>query len=456
MSHLRPGTEIGSFILEKEIGSGAFASVWRGHHKISNSVVAIKTITKASLETEVAKTRLVREIALLKSMDHPFISEFFSCIEDSDYYFVVMEYVENGNLLDYVNNNGRLSEDQARRYFGQLVSCLDYLHFVKKVAHRDLKCENILLDTHNNIKLIDFGLSNAFTDFQPQLKTACGSPAYAAPEMIKGNPYTHSADVWSAGILLYAVVAGNLPFDDENIQRLLQKIVYTEVFYPSYLSPQLVDLLKKMICKDPEARITIDKIKEHPWFSQTEYLSLLDEMIFETSREGMPEIDRDIIQEMNELGVDTKYLSQSLLTGDTNDETVLYRILNRFKLTERMKDIKTKRNNAIFTKPGRLQTMPMMRPPIQKNILGVTAIMNNGIKKPTFMMKPAFGVKMSQQPGSASGNGGPSVTMGIPNAQRILAPGKIQIEARRMSRPVAFKKPSMTNAAPNSVISHEM
>jgi serine/threonine protein kinase len=158
-------------------------------------------------------------------MHHPFVTELFQALDDDTNYYLVMEFVEHGNMLDYVNLNGRVNEDQARRFFTQLIWVLEYLHFERKVAHRDLKCENVLLDRYDNIRLIDFGLSTAFSDLNPQLATACGSPAYAAPEMVKGNQYTKSADIWSAGILLFAVCTGYLPFDDDNVERMLLKIV---------------------------------------------------------------------------------------------------------------------------------------------------------------------------------------------------------------------------------------
>jgi serine/threonine protein kinase len=210
---------------------------------VSGHLVAVKMIQKSGITSEFAQTRLEREKTFLKKMEQIFVAEFFQFMENDQNVFLVMEYVENGNLLNDVNTNGRLAEDQARCYFAQLVSVLEYLHNELKVAHCDLKCENVLLDRYNNIRVIDFGLSNQFTDIHPIFKTACGSPAYAAPEMVKGNPYTHAADIWSAGNLLFAIVVGWLPYDDDNMQRLLQKIVYTEVRYPAFMTPQLTDLL---------------------------------------------------------------------------------------------------------------------------------------------------------------------------------------------------------------------
>jgi serine/threonine protein kinase len=170
-------------------------------------------VLRSSLDCEEALTRFAREISLLKAMNHPFVAELFEIIEDAGSFYLVMELLEHGNMLEYVNGHGRLNEDQARRYFCEIISALDYLHNWRFVAHRDLKAENILLDRHNNVRLIDFSLSKQFSKAAPTLVTACGSPAYAAPEMIQGHSYTKAADIWSAGVCLFAMVAGHLPFE---------------------------------------------------------------------------------------------------------------------------------------------------------------------------------------------------------------------------------------------------
>ena len=455
--NLRPGFEVGPFVLERNIGSGAFAAVWRAHHAKSNATVAIKVINKATISTPVARTRLQREIALLKKMDHPFIAEFFHVIENDDCFFLVMEYVENGNLLDYVNGNGRLSEDQARRYFTQLVSVLEYLHVEKKVAHRDLKCENVLLDRYNNIRVIDFGLSNMFSDVCPQLSTACGSPAYAAPEMVKGNAYTHAADIWSAGILLYAITVGHLPYDDDNLQRLLQKIVYTEAFYPSFLSPPLVDLLQKMICKDPDSRITLDRIKNHPWFSQAEYYALLQQSTFGSGKwemeEGQTEnaIDKEIIDKMTSLGIDCHELHNSLLIGEFTELTAIYRMFLREKTTERMKDIMQKLGAmAMKAAPQRLQSMPMMMRVGAAGTGGQDGSAMGGSPQKTMMPRPL------SRPGVAKPTfGAPAPGAPAPGQRLLASPVLASTASRRLSRPVAVRRPvgqfpSASSGAPGS------
>jgi hypothetical protein len=236
-------------------------------------------------------------------------------------------------MLNYVNNNGPLEEGRARRYFCQLISALHYLHNVRFIAHRDLKAENVLLDRNDNIRLIDFGLSRAFTKGTPTLLTACGSPAYEAPEMIKGFSYTKAADMWSAGVLLYAIVAGRLPFDSENRQDLLQKIVTEEPRYPSIMSRCLIDLLKRLLVKDPNGRITIDRIQEHPWFSQCQYSLLIG---FNTTVIYGDGVDRDVIDCMSRMGIDCCGLYEQVLRGVFTRETAVYRELRRYKVADRI------------------------------------------------------------------------------------------------------------------------
>ena len=330
-------SSVGNYDFVRKLGAGSFATVWLAKHRITGGQVAIKVILKSSLDAPEAVTRFTREISLLKQMNHPFIAELFEILETDAAYFLVMEFVEHGNMLEYVNTNGRLDEDRARRYFCQLIAALDYLHNTKFVAHRDLKAENVLLDRNDNIRLIDFGLSNAFTKGTPQLMTACGSPAYAAPEMIQGCPYTKAADMWSAGILLYAMVAGRLPFDDTNVQTLLQKVLYHEVTYPDSMSRGLVDILKRLLNKNPEVRITIDRLKEHPWFSKCEYTVLIGfntQVLYDSSV-----IDREIIDKMTGFGLDVRDVPQGVIMQEFTALTSIYRQLQRDKLTSKMKNL---------------------------------------------------------------------------------------------------------------------
>jgi serine/threonine protein kinase len=342
----------------------------------------VKIIAKSSIVSALSQTRLMREMAFLRRMDHPFIAKLFQITEDDDFHYIAMEYVDKGNLLEYVNENGRFNEKQARHYFCQLVWVLDYLHHDQKVAHRDLKCENILLDRNMNVRLIDFGLSGQFTEFNPQLNTLCGSPAYAPPEMVKGQPYTKVADIWSAGVVLFAIVAGYLPFDDDNLQRMLHKIVFTEVVYPPFMTSPLVDLLEKMICKSPELRIDVDRIKSHPWFSNTEYTSLVRMMVDET--QWLPgdamgtttAVDPEIIARIAALDIDVRDLSSALLAREETDKTILYSVLLRDKLTDRIRDAM----HEISHGPALMK--PLAKPGLARTTIGaekpVTILMGIG------------------------------------------------------------------------------
>jgi serine/threonine protein kinase len=318
------------------LGSGSFATVWLARHRSTLLKVAIKVIQRQSLESEEALTRFTREISLMRQMDHPFIADLFEVIEDREAYYLVMELVENGCMLDHVNSQGGIPEDHARRYFCEVISALDYLHNVRFVAHRDLKAENVLLDRYGNIRLIDFGLSKEFSKGSPTLQTACGSPAYAAPEMIQGHSYTKAADMWSAGILLFAMVAGRLPFDDDNVQELLKKVISHEPEYPPTMSRSLVDLLQRLLCKSPQGRITIDRLKENPWFSQSEYSMLVG---FGTVRDPGPIIDPQLLEQMAEFGIDCRDLSAALLKGEFSAQTSIYKQLKRNRLTEQLREL---------------------------------------------------------------------------------------------------------------------
>ena len=179
-----------------------------------------------------------------------------------------MEYVEKGELFDYIVAQGRLQEREARRFFQQIVSGVEYCHH-HRVVHRDLKPENLLLARDNSVKIADFGLSNLMRDGE-FLHTSCGSPNYAAPEVICGSLYAGpEVDVWSCGVILYALLCGTLPFDDENIPNLFKKIKNGLYTLPGYLSDLARDLIPRMLVVDPLKRITIPEIRQHPWF-QTE------------------------------------------------------------------------------------------------------------------------------------------------------------------------------------------
>jgi len=176
-----------------------------------------------------------------------------------------MEYASHGELFEYIVANKRCDEATALHFYKQIIAGISYLHSLN-IIHRDLKPENLLLDHENNIKIVDFGLSNKGGEHD-LLKTACGSPCYAPPEMVLGKRYKGSpADVWSSGVVLYALLCGYLPFDDPNTTKLYKKITIADYTVPPYVSQQAKDLISKILCIDPSKRYTISDIMNHPWF----------------------------------------------------------------------------------------------------------------------------------------------------------------------------------------------
>jgi len=178
-----------------------------------------------------------------------------------------MEYACGGELFDYIVRKDRLSEKEACRFYNQIVAGIEFLHS-KGIAHRDLKPENLLLDKQKNLKIVDFGLSNTYKVGQT-LKTACGSPCYAAPEMIAGKRYNGiEVDIWSSGVTLYAMLCGFLPFEDPDTALLYKKILKGDFELPDFLTNRSIKFLKEILCTDPSTRLSLSEVKQHPWFTQ--------------------------------------------------------------------------------------------------------------------------------------------------------------------------------------------
>jgi serine/threonine protein kinase len=330
----------GTYICERIIGSGGFATVYRARHRIAPVRVAIKLIDSDRVHSEADQSHLIREVTLLQHMDHPFIAKLFFVAGELSNLAVVQEFVPRGTLLDLVTKQGRINEIQIRYYCLQLVSVLDYLHSVRRVAHRDLKLENIMLDAYNNIKLIDFGLSRGFPDSESRYSTPCGSPPYIAPELITTGTYTQAADIWSLGIVLYALATGRMPFFDDDIGKLCRQIVAKPIVYPPSLSEDLRDLLKQMLCRNPSSRITIDQIKQHPWFPTEQYAAVMEasRAMLHNGEERL-EIDEAVVATMASNGLDCTTLRQDLEAGEKNEMTVLYDVYVRQKQAEKMNHV---------------------------------------------------------------------------------------------------------------------
>ena len=262
---------IGDYIIKKTIGSGTFSTVKLGIHRITQKKVAIKILDKNKIESRDDLERIIREMQILTEMHNPFVIKVYKIYEDKNNFLIIMEYCEGGELFNYIVKKKRLSEEEASYFFFQLINGIEYIHS-KGIAHRDLKPENLLLSKNKILKIIDFGLSN-FYDGQKRLQTPCGAPCYASPEMVKGKRYDgFNIDIWAIGVILFAMLCGYLPFeDDENdTDVLFNEIIRNKIDYPYFLSKLSLDILQKILVSDPLQRITIDEIKNHPFYLKGE------------------------------------------------------------------------------------------------------------------------------------------------------------------------------------------
>ncbi|KAJ4052661.1 Protein kinase [Fusarium oxysporum] len=273
---------IGAYKVLRTLGEGSFGKVKLAIHNGTGQQVALKIIARKKLISRDMAGRVEREIEYLQLLRHPHIIKLFTVIKTPNEIIMVLEYA-GGELFDYIVQHGRMKEPEARRFFQQMLCAVEYCHR-HKIVHRDLKPENLLLDENLNVKIADFGLSNIMTDGN-FLKTSCGSPNYAAPEVIGGKLYAGpEVDVWSCGVILYVLLVGRLPFDDEHIPSLFAKIAKGTYSIPQWMPAGAANLIKKMLVVNPVHRATIEDIRADPWFTTDlpAYLQLPVEEFFNT------------------------------------------------------------------------------------------------------------------------------------------------------------------------------
>ncbi|PON74568.1 Calcium/calmodulin-dependent/calcium-dependent protein kinase [Parasponia andersonii] len=257
----------GKYEMGRLLGKGTFAKVYYGKEMGSGESVAIKVINKDQVRKEGLMDQIQREISVMRMVRHPNVVELREVMATKTKIFFVMEYVRGGELFSKVAR-GRLREDLARRYFQQLISAVDFCHS-RGVSHRDLKPDNLLLDENGDLKISDFGLSALPEQLRNDglLHTQCGTPAYVAPEVLRKKGYDGpKADIWSCGVILFVLLAGFLPFQDENIMKMYRKVFKAEFECPPWFSPESKRLICKLLVPDPDRRITIPGIMRVPWF----------------------------------------------------------------------------------------------------------------------------------------------------------------------------------------------
>jgi serine/threonine protein kinase len=259
----------GAYEVVKQIGVGGFSAVVLVHQKGTNAAYACKIVTRKLLTESRTFHRFEQEVRLLEQMHHPNIVRVVDVLFQEVYIFVLMEYCSGGELFNRIAERGRLREPECRRIFADVVSALAYLH-ARGIAHRDIKPENILLDENAVPKVADFGLCRLVQPGQ-LTSTPCGSPVYAAPEVVSGQSYDgRMSDIWSLGVLLYVMATASTPWENSSPVPLFKEISKGKFRLPAYLSPELKALIQRVMKVAPEDRPTIDDVAEHPWLTTQE------------------------------------------------------------------------------------------------------------------------------------------------------------------------------------------
>lgn len=315
-------------------------------HSKTGQHSAIKIIPKINLPTHMSLNHLAdeaehsrlaveREIVVMKLIDHPNIMRLYDVWETSTKLYLVLEYVQGGELFDYLCQKGKLPVPEALGYFQQIIGAMDYCHHFN-IAHRDLKPENILLDKDLNIKIADFGMAAWQQD--GMLRTSCGSPHYAAPEIVHGGAYNGcAADIWSCGVILYALLVGKLPFDHEDCGSLLAKVAEGKYIMPPDVDPLAQNLIRRMLTTEVDRRITMPDIVTHPFFKMhppkihTQPLPSLDRIAYPIKI--ISSIDPDIFSNLRTLwhGTPDADIIEGLTNNEPNWQKGIYRLLIEYR-----------------------------------------------------------------------------------------------------------------------------
>ena len=356
---------VGPFLLGRTLGSGTTGKAKYAQHKETGLPVAVKIINKEFLATRVSMLKKVeREIAVLKLLDHPHVMRMYDVYETSKYLFLVLEYCQGGELFDYLVKKGKIDPSEALRIFQQIISGIEYLH-EHMVCHRDLKPENLLWDGDGNIKIADFGMASLMKQGS-LLSTSCGSPHYASPEVVMGTKYDgRVADIWSCGVILFALLTGKLPFDDDNIRRLLTK-VKTGIFQmPQTLPNEIKELLSSMLTVDPTKRITISQIKQNSWFQSNNMIILrfpspLDTLHPDPIKDPKT-IDEAILRSLHSLSWGTEdEIKRYLTEPKPNRVKVFYKLLHDRKQLSSKELYAPRKNKKVIVPKDEPQEVEMI------------------------------------------------------------------------------------------------
>uniref|UniRef100_A0AAY4BZE4 Protein kinase domain-containing protein n=1 Tax=Denticeps clupeoides TaxID=299321 RepID=A0AAY4BZE4_9TELE len=322
---------VGPYRLEKTLGKGQTGLVKLGVHCVTCQKVAIKIVNREKLsESVLMKVRIISFNPL--KTDDQFKNHLDFKHKKYLLLYLVLEHVSGGELFDYLVKKGRLTPKESRKFFRQIISALDFCHS-HSICHRDLKPENLLLDEKNNIRVADFGMASLQVG-DSLLETSCGSPHYASPEVIRGEKYDgRKADVWSCGVILFALLVGALPFDDDNLRNLLEKVKLGVFHMPHFIPPDCQNLLRGMIEVDANKRLTLEQIQKHTWYlagkNESEPEQPQQRKVAMRTLPALEDMDPDVLESMHSLGCfrDKNKLINDLLSDYDNQEKMIYFLL---------------------------------------------------------------------------------------------------------------------------------
>jgi serine/threonine protein kinase len=334
---------VGNYTLTERIDPPGEANLYLAKHNITGLAVSLRRYSREDPEEMLA---FQRESTGLRTVFHPFIVGFYEVIEAGPYMFTALEWPERGSLFDLIHKQGAMAEAPAKVFLMQMVCAFEYLHYVKGMIFRNLRTENVRLDSHQNIRIGNFSRCKLVSPQERLYNSIPEAPTYSAPEVLLDQPVTKSSDIWSLGVVLFALTIGRLPFEDPNQGRLFRKVTSEDPVFPVSISPMLTDLLQRMLTKDASLRITLEAIKQHPWLAQgsDEPILAFDLSSVETlrlSRDPMlvaafdPEIEGELIG----MGLDPTDLKAKFMSDERTVETVSYSQLLRRKMVDELAEI---------------------------------------------------------------------------------------------------------------------
>ncbi|TWU77064.1 hypothetical protein ED733_007968 [Metarhizium rileyi] len=366
-------THIGPWQLGRTLGKGSSARVRLCRHNLTNQLAAVKIVNRrmaylvqdssmaalskwdSSLPDQIngemrVPMAIEREVAILKLIEHPNIMKLYDIWENRSEIYLILEYIDQGDLFTFINSRGRLTEEVSMCFFRQMMSAISYCHSFN-VCHRDLKPENILITADLQIKIADFGMAALHQTATHQLATACGSPHYAAPELLKNKQYRGDrADIWSMGVILYAMLSATLPFDDPDLRVMMAKTKKGHYEMPKFLSPEAEDLIRRMLQVNPDRRITMKDIWKHPLVQKYRYLDDFGDNTaqlpdtrkgFQYTPVAKADIDPQLLRQLRSMWhmFSEHDLVLSLTCEEPNDQKAFYWLLYNYR-NKQLEDFK--------------------------------------------------------------------------------------------------------------------